>query len=548
MISVAYRSRLVFRTEAEFRRGVGVSYETVMNNRASERDMEMYFGAMSRAAAEVVDEPLAHVIEAYLAASEFYLGVEWGDRSQLASRRKFCRMLFRTYATGGMRLTADELFKFGMKEDDSRLLREFFPKGTDEDPAVDLAMVLLMAFGVLRPFRENSRGRDLSDDDTLEALRRLRGLIEVLKADTPRLGSTEKPLAFDEILGMIEERIAGEAKEREDCNALWMYSLVANIGGICRSLVLAEGTRRGVERFSELSLEGIWIDDADRGRSRFWIFPQFNQMAFCYEYDGRTWRLRPYEFRVRLAESEDYWDAFILVAPEDNLRFILSPESVIETSRIASGLIEGEFSEAMDELLRLTMREDSRSFPQWVSWRRWERLSADDERYGRFHGLLMDLYDPLSPGSLFLENMAPDLVDRINNLIGRDNEYLYVYDWQPRRFAIRERGRDMFVYEVATDDEVPPQSLLRMKVSEEHPLYAIPLELERRRYGNSALDRLAEILTDAENIRDAFIIHPADGADPRLCLPTYGFTIALNMTALAPLGLRKFTRSPFPGG
>lgn len=56
---------------------------------------------------------------------------------------------------------------------------------------------------------------------------------------------------------------------------------------------------------------------------------------------------------------------------------------------------------------------------------------------------------------MFFKNTAPELIDRYNNLAGRDNKYLYVYDWQPRRCIIREREDDTFMYEVAPGEELP---------------------------------------------------------------------------------------------
>ncbi len=154
LISVAYRSRFLFRSEGEFREAIGVSYETVVNNRESARDIDVYYNIIDRKTEDVAGMSLEEVMGDYLRASEFYLSLDWGDRSQLASRRKFCRMLFRLYATAGLSLTNDEIFKFRMKNDDRRLLGEFFPDGEGEAPAVNVALIVLFAFGVVRPFSE----------------------------------------------------------------------------------------------------------------------------------------------------------------------------------------------------------------------------------------------------------------------------------------------------------------------------------------------------------------------------------------------------------
>ena len=129
LIRVAYRSRFVFRTDAEYRKALGVSFETVVNNCGSAADMERYYDNLCRAADYNTDLSLRSLIADYVEASEFYLFLDWGDRAQMASRRRFCRMLFRLYASGGMALTADEIFKFKIKDADERLLNAFFQRG-----------------------------------------------------------------------------------------------------------------------------------------------------------------------------------------------------------------------------------------------------------------------------------------------------------------------------------------------------------------------------------------------------------------------------------
>ncbi len=543
LISVAYRLRLLFRSEAEFRRAVGVSFETVVNNRESARDMEMYFSALAAEASKVTGMALEDIIEAYREASRVYLSLDWGDRSQLASRRKFCRMMFRLYAAPGRRLTNDEVFKFGIRSDDARLLREFFPEGVEEAPAVDVRIILLFAYGILRPFRENSRGRDIRDSETLEALGRLRDLIRTLRDDTPRLGALDKPLVFDELLGLIEGR-TGKRENLSECTPLAMFEALGRITSACRSVARAEALRQSDGQFISLLMNGIWIDDGDNGRNRFWIFPPYSELAFCYESDGHVWRLRPYEFKFRIEEDPEALDTFIMPAPEASLRLILAPEKPVDRTMIATGLAGGAGSETTGELCRLDFIEGSLGLPAWFNWRAWERLERDDDRYGRFRALLSDLYNPASPQSLFLENTAPEIIDRQNNLVGRDGRYLYVYDWQPGRFAVREREADQFHYEVASAADLPPQSLMELEVSERHPLYAIPLDFKPTEPGNPTQERLADVLSDAENIRDVYLIHSARADCPLLAFPLYSLTIALDENLLTRSGIRKFTRRP----
>lgn len=545
VISVAYRSRLIWRTDAEYRRALGVSYETVVNKRDSERDMEMYYGILSRHTESTMDESLRNVIGQYVEASELYLSLDWGDRSQLASRRKFCRMLFRLYVAAGRRLTNEEIFKFRIKDDDDRLLNVFFPDGADESPAVDIRLITLFAFGILRPWGgDNTRGRDIRDKETTASLEKFRSLVEVLRADTPRLGSTEKPLVFDELLSMIDSYLR-DKDSLDECAPISMWSALVDVTRICRSLATAERLRTAGEQLCGLHMYGIWVDDTDGGKNRFWIFPDNSLSSFCYEYDGLNWLLMPYEFKVRFADNPDYHDTFIFLTPEANLNSVLSSDKVVEHGHIAVGPIEMDTDEERRELVGVTFQEGALPFPAWFGWRKMQRLSREDERYKRLRALLSDIYNPARPLSMFFRNTAPELIDRYNNLVGRDNKYLYVYDWQPKRCVVRERGDDTFMYEVAPDEELPADALFELKLSERNPLYAIPLEIERKNRGSLEMERLADVLSDADNITEVYVVYSDRTPLPRLCFPAYNLTVALDMDILAPMGVLKLTRTPF---
>lgn len=541
-ISVAYRARLLLRTEAEYRQAMGVSYETVANNRDSERDMDMYFGVLARQAAVSADG-LENVIDAYVDASRLYLSLDWGGRQQMASRRRFCRMLFRLFATVGRPLTSDEIFEYKVKDDDERLLRVFFPDGVGEAPAVDVRLVALFAFGVLRPAANGQRGRDISDRETVEALGRLQGLIEALRGDIPRLGSTEKPLVFDEWLSEVRKGIA-DGEGLDGWTPLKMYLALMDISRACQSLVIAERQRIESDEYCGMRLYGIWVDDGKRCDDRFWIFLDNCSMAFQYDFDGYMWTLRPYELRVRFDENLEYESDFVLVSPAANLKFALSPHRAIGPEELAKGTIGWEVDDATEEIWRLELHDDRGLFPEWMDWRAWTRLDRGDARHGRFHTALRELYNLLSPDSMYLNNVAPELTDAYNTLVGRDRKYLYVYDWRPRRCVVREVAEDVFVYEMASGEKMPSGALFDLKVSEEYPLYAIPVDMKPRG-GDWELNRLAEILADADNIREAYIVRSARSAVPRLVFPTYGGAVGMDMDVLGPLGFKKFTSRPF---
>ncbi|MDE6383978.1 MAG: hypothetical protein K2K79_06480 [Paramuribaculum sp.] len=544
LISAAYRSRLLFRTDAEYRDALRVSFETVTAKRTVERDVDIYYDILDRETRYAVDQSLEDVMGDYLAASRLYLSLDWGSRTQMASRKKFCRMIFRLSATAGRPLSGDEMFRFKVRDDDRRLIDAFFPDGTEAPPAVDVGLIALFAFGVIRPFTDRSRGRDISDVETLQSLRRLRTLIGLIRDDMPRLGATEKPLVIDEWMGNLDTYLADHDR-LTDCPPLWLASSLMDITRACRALVVSEQQRIESEKLQGIYMHGIWIDDADGGRTRFWIFPDNMLAAFCYERDGMAWQMLPYELRVRPAISPSYMDSFVLLAPQGNLRYTLSSDRIIESGQMATGSCEVEADETTGEVRRLKLYDGPCPFPEWFGWREWRRLSPDDALYVTLHRALLDIYDPSSPHSALFRNPFAELTDCSNNLIARDGKYLYVYDWRPRRYAIRESDPDRYTYEFDADAGNPvPEALIELNISEEHPLYAIPMRIDVRRYRNAELDRLAAILTDADNIGEICMIRSERIRYPRLAFNAYGVAVTLSPEIIAAAGILKFTKRP----
>lgn len=545
VVSVTYKSRFVFRTDAKYRMALGASFETVMSKRESERDMDVYYGVLAREASQAMDRALDDVIEDYLIASDLYLTLDWGDRSQMVSRKKFCRMLFRLAITAGRTLSSNEVFKFKTKAADDKLLKMFFPDGMEEAPMTIICFIVLFAYDIVRPWNsENSRSRDIQDKETIGTLKKLAELIDILKEDTPRLGSTDKPLVFDQWREIIGGYIC-EPDRLPDCSPLMMLTSLMDIARACRSLVISEEQRIEGERFQGLYMHGIWIDDADKGATRFWIFPDNLLAAFCYRRKGVSWELDLYEFKVRQSFTPMYMDSFILLNPRGNLNYTLSPDKTISGEQMGTGSYEEIRDEASGEIIQLKLYDESLHLPEWLNWRKWEQLSHDDLRYKEFHTVLADVYDPRSPHSVIFRNITPELSDNVNNLVGHDNKYLYVYDWHPKRFLIREREQDIFTYEGDCSKLATDQALFELNISEEYPLYAIPVNMTKRKYGNAELDRLAEIMTDAENITDAYIIHSKHTEFPRLIFSTYGVSVKLDMEVLSKAGVIKFTQRPF---
>ncbi|MBD5210769.1 MAG: hypothetical protein HDS77_05815 [Bacteroidales bacterium] len=545
VISVAYRSRLFFRTEAEYRRALGVSFETVVNKRDSERDMNLYYSILSGAAEGELDRTLYSFVMDYVRASEFYQSLDWGERTQMASRKRFCRMLFRIYATCGMRLTDEEKTKFKMRNDDYRLLDAFFPEGPAGEPEVEPCFIMLFVFGVLRPWGgDTTRGRDIRDEETIASLERLRDLIALLKDDMVRIGSTDKPLAFDQWLTIITSVLDGESKLSE-VSPITLVSSLTDISRACRTILDATRQREHFNNLTSIYMPGIWIDDADKGVTRFWIFPDNCLMAFCYRRNGIAWELLPYEFFMQSGSNAGYDDNFMLSDPIGNLRLYLSSDKTLSYDDVGVGIIEVQGDEEAARLTQITLSENVTSFPTWLNWQSWQRLDPDSEQYREFLAVLRNLYDPESPHSLLFKNLAPEISDISNCIVGRDRRYIYLYDFRPKRYCLTEPEPEHFYYDSDECAAIDNVSIFDLEPSEEHPLYAIPIAVERKSYNNLELDRFVGMLADdAANVNKAYIVHSPRSRCPRLLFPNYSILVWLDMDILQPLGVRKFTSRP----
>ncbi|MDE6255690.1 MAG: hypothetical protein K2M39_05805 [Muribaculaceae bacterium] len=554
IILTAYKSRFIFRTDAEYRKTLGVSFETVSDKmkasnkdkKEDEREIDIFYDILDRECRRLLDDSLEAAMTDYLVASEAFFDIDWGARRQMASRKTFCRLLFRLVATGGMELSAEEYLKFKVKDDDLRLIQYFYPDSFD-NPAVNVRLITLFTFGVISPWKgPAARGRDLTDKRTVESLRNFLELVSLLREDIPRIGSLEKPYVFNQWIGILNMHLNEDAHLPE-VTPLWFTYGLTEIGAACRSLVNPEDRRRKGEMLVGLRMPGIWVDDSDGGKNRFWIFPDNIKGAFCYQHEGMGWKLIPYEFNCYDNSDPEYVNSCFFVTPKGNLNLVLTPQLPMDEREMAYAGYEITPNESGEEIRSVDFYDGPIPFPDWFDWRRFERLSKDDPRYGRLREVLNDIYDPNSSISYISENVAPTLTDTVNNIVGRDRYYLYISDFRrPDRFLIKENELELFTYEFTYNNGFPPLSLLNLEITEEHPLYAIPTDIKRKRNMSQRLETFVTMLEDADNINEAYILRTPHPLAPVLFFPSHGISIPLDMEELSGLGVLRFTsRSQF---
>ncbi len=544
VIKSAYRSRLLFRTEAEYRRLVGVSFETIRDCRDDEAALERYYDILNSECRQQCGKNLYAMVAAYIEASEVCAGkdFDWMERRQLASRKKFCRWLFRKTSTAGKRMTLDEESRFSPKRCDAKLFEAFYPDGIEGGRAYDLVFVLLITFGVIKPYSLSSaRSHDISTEEAAKSCDTMTALVTQLRDDTPQMGVLPKPAVFDISLEQLRQMVAGNF---EDYSIARVWELLNRIEDACIAVSSPQKTADTNTEITGYSMPGIWVDDADRGKSRFWIFPENQFMAFCYHKAGAGWQLTPYEFTFfRPKNDDEIGDNCIFVTAKGNEQIINSgelmqpDEIVFATYHLGEADDYGSFGE-------IEFEAETGSTPWWFDWRRFKRLSKGETLYRQFKQAVTDIYNPASPHSLLFCNTAPFLTDSLDSLVATDNDYLYISDLpRPEKFILKsyEGDGDRFWYEPSYSKAEPGRSLRNLVVSEAHPLYIIPRFIDIDEKKPDLHRRFAEAVLNTDLSNQITIYRTSRRPEGILCFNNFSLMIPLSTDVIEKFGIEVIT-------
>lgn len=544
VIKSAYRSRLLFRTEAEYRRLVGVSFETIRDCRDDEAALERYYDILNSECRQQCGENLYAMVAAYIEASEVCAGKDfgWMERRQLASRKKFCRWLFRKTSTAGKRMTLDEESRFSPKRCDAKLFEAFYPDGIEGGRAYDLVFVLLITFGVIKPYSLSSaRSHDISTEEAAKSCDTMTALVTQLRDDTPQMGVLPKPAVFDISLEQLRQMVVGNF---EDYSIARVWELLNRIEDACIAVSSPQKTADTNIEITGYSMPGICVDDADRGKSRFWIFPENKFMAFCYQQTGPVWELIPYELAFFRPENDDeIGDNCIFVTAKGNEQIINSgewmqpDEIVFATYRLGEADSNGSFS-------KIEFEAETGSTPRWFDWRSFKRLSKGETLYRQFKQAVTDIYNPASPHSLLFCNTTPFLTDSLDSLVATDNDYLYISDLpRPEKFILKsyEGDGDRFWYEPSYSNAEPGRSLRDLVVSETHPLYIIPRFIDIDEKKPDLHRRFAEAVLNTDLSNQITIYRTSRRPEGILCFNNFSLMIPLTTDVIEKFGIEVIT-------
>ncbi|MBD5249940.1 MAG: hypothetical protein HDS56_02025 [Barnesiella sp.] len=529
VIRSAYRSRLLFRTEAEYREMVGVSFETIRDRSADESALSGYYDVLDRECRRQCGESLYDMIEAYIRASAAVAGegFDWMERRQLASRKKFCRWLFRRVSAPGRKMSVDEESKFSPRGCDQALFGEFYPEGYESGRVYDLVFVMLITFGVIRPFDlKSGRGRDITPAEVDRSLDALEALVTTLRDDTPQMGVLPKPIVFDVTLSLLgKDRHLAE----EDYSVARIWEVVSRIEDACIAVSSPQKTAETEVAPSGYTMPGIWVDDADEGRSRFWIFPENKLMAFCYTLSDGGWVLSPYEFVFyRHGGRSGFENYCIFVTTRGNRQIINNGGMMEPTEIVSAGYACGEKDE-YGLFGEIEFEIESGEAPRWFDWRAFRRLPSAHPLHERFMQVISDVYDPASPHSCLFSNAGAFLTDELDALTAIDNDYIYVSDLPaPDRYVMRcdRDDSERFWYEPVFRTVKAAGSLRDIEISPRHPLYILP-----RRCSHPVSERHRRFAEACQNINidsQITIYHTAAHPAGVLCFNNFSIVFPLD--------------------
>lgn len=531
VIKSAYRSRLLFRTEAEYRKLVGVSFETIRARRDDEAALSGYYDLLSQECRRQCGESLYAMVTAYVEASAVCRGevFDWKERRQLASRKKFCRWMFRRVALPGVKLIAAEELKFSPKDCDSELFDEIYPSGYDAGRIYDLIFIMLITYGVVKPCELSAeRSRDVTDKDVTGSHVALETLLMQLRDDIPPIGIVERPIIIDIIL----ERLADKDYVPEDYSVAQVWDVLNRIEDACLSMSSPQRNVNSDVEVSGYSMPGIWVDDADEGRSRFWVFPENKLMAFCYQFDSAGTVLKPYEFTFFRRHRGDTDEKYCLIITARGNEQILDSESgMMQPEEFISAYYTLGDKDEYGTFGEISFEPESENTGKWFDWRSFTRLSRSDPRQRRFMQLLKDIYNPSSPESVLFRNAAPFMTDEPDVLIAIDNKYIYVSDLPaPDRVTLRCESEEsgLFGYEMLYRDGDPAVSLLALDISPEHPLYLLPRFTDMDRPMSARQRRFAEACRNIHMYSNITIYHTSRHPHGVLCLNDFSLTYHLS--------------------
>ena len=501
-------SRLLFNTKKEGEDFIGI---VELSNLSSKKNEQEYTRLLSQKCEQDAMIDLETLIDLYTGALNQYKSDNGLRYEADAHNRRARREIRRRLAVRLFIWTYLGHTKEG-KEKALRLDRQNrFPKDTfkiycpvaGSDEKIDVCFTVLFNWDIIHPEikdYENKATSEYKGFSTSDRNQRMLELLGAIRAEMPRIGifgSGELPaidLAIKEIQHDIKEDIFPTSAQ------YWL--MLRQIGMAALASVDKDTMSSAGLSTYHMPMPGIWKDDADCAKTRFWIFPYNYQYAFCYEKssaDPKEWILRPYEFFVCTANinTEDYHDDYIVwIEAAETESIIRNSGKEAKASNISYLRFNIEFDNE-DQIKLLELKPIKPTQPKPLPWTKFERIrSAEKNFFYEAKKVLKSKQFILSGNNI--------LINKVNAIIGLDTQYLYLYEYPDRNTAffnikLTEKDEDGNNLEINVNDKneiekyvyvpcITHNKINLFDISEGEKFIAIPRDQEKYACDKSSAD------------------------------------------------------------
>ncbi len=488
-LHMAVNHRLIYNSKTEAERELGP-----LKNLTSERRIEELTRRLDRRVRKLCVVGLEDIVDAYEGARAEFLtdGLrdgQTGRRLRRQVRERFALRLFEWayVATDEKAFERNRLDGRGVGLDAFK--RYCDEPGGLED--INVCFTVLMHWGIVSPLRTGAK-------DYLpgqERNRRMRSLLLALKEELPPVGIFRTVPELDAVIREVEQAIIDE----RELTTLNYWNMLYTTGMTYWNIVATDPMRNAQLSTYCLPLKGLWIDETDGGRTRFWVFPANFKAAFSFTLEENGgWTFDAFEFIMNThdLESRDVSEDFaVWYAMDDSRKLIERPGAVIESNDSVK-YYGVELFWKHSEIVRFKLSPLGNSTAPAMTFR---QIDEGFDGYRRFMAVVRK-------AAQFNSRHYP-MIKIYNALLALDGDYIYLrdMDWQKERFMLEADDEGYYNYEI--DPEVRrqiPCNLLDVLASGESTegvrIYALPRRLhdpEGRVYEGRAsrLRYVAENLT-----------------------------------------------------
>lgn len=538
----AVNSRFLYNNKHEYsellRKNVSKMYE-IDDSRTIE-DIYQRFTAKCK---EETGYPLQPLLEAYREASEIYLSKDfWGGRRE--TRQAFAMKLFIKRHMQPSPAVAKLTDEISNHEKDDEIMARFF-SSYNERELIDVCFSVLLARKIIIPFTEGPRNYKGPNKELFlvflkDLNERLKGMVNVY----------ENPV-------VIEDHIAELESGLYVLTVAKAWGILNDIGCVLRNQSIESILYSSFRSYS-VNLPGIWIDDCDMGKTRFWIFPSNYKMAFCYSFKNANLRLTPYEFCIYSHDEDSVDDVCVMVTPEGNEQMMCKGHA--STSQIVYADFEVAGNEGTNIITEVTFTPLNKNYGCWFAWKKFIKLEDSNPLHERFSSLLADHYN--EEPMVVVKDVWCDyrwMIESPSSLVAIDKEFLYLWDMDKdadrgirRHYYLAEKEEEEFEY-IYRNSPAMSKGLLGLEVSESRPLYRLLRNDSQyqhldRYFVNLSIEEQDEYEKFKEVVRNTefmdqisiYTIKRRDKTFRRLCFNRYSMVFNLDKV-LSHFGVSKLT-------